>query len=128
MRGTLRVDADLEVGERVTPVCIAAVLADQDLRRNCRTSGGTTAWKPRSQPASACPPGARRSPAEPSAAGPPVSVGRPGTGEKRRPGLMHADRQDPRLVLEGSLNAVPVMHVDVDVGDALDATPRAARR
>ena len=57
VRGTLPIHADLEVGEGVTPVRVAAVLADQELRPECRSSGGTTACSARSQPASPVPAG-----------------------------------------------------------------------
>ena len=47
---------------------------------NARTSGGTTAWNARSQPASAVPGGSATLTAVPSAPGPPVSVGKPVPG------------------------------------------------
>jgi hypothetical protein len=41
--GALRVDGQLQVGQRIAPVRVAAVLADQHLRAKSRSSGGTTA-------------------------------------------------------------------------------------
>ena len=38
--------------------------------------------------------------------------------------LVQADREHPRVVPEGRLHAVAVMHVDVDVGDPLGALPK----
>ena len=37
--------------------------------------------------------------------------------------LVQADRQHPRIVIEGGLHPVAVVHVDVDVGDPLRALP-----
>ncbi len=47
---------------------------------NSRTSGGTTAWNARSQPASAVPGGSATFTALPRASGPPVSLGNPVPG------------------------------------------------
>ncbi len=44
-------------------------------------------------------------------------VREPGAGEQHPAGLVHGDRQDPRVVPEQRLRPVAVVHVDVDVGD-----------
>ena len=48
---------------------------------NSRSSGGTTAWKARSQPASAVPGGSATLTAVPSAPSPPLSCGKPVPGK-----------------------------------------------
>ena len=59
--------------------------------------------------------------ASPCACGPPMSPGEAGAGEQRPPGLVQRDGQHPRVVPEDPLDAVAVVHVDVDVGDPLGA-------
>ena len=52
----------------------------------------------------------------------PTDVVRPArAGEERPRRLVQRDGQDPRVVPERVLDAVAVVHVDVDVGDALGA-------
>ena len=82
MSGPLPVDAQLQVGQRIQPVRIGPVLADKHLRPEPRSSGGTTAWKARSQLPSPVPAGSATLTADPSAPGPPVSAGSPVNGNK----------------------------------------------
>ena len=91
------------------------------------SNGGTTAWNARSQAASRVPGGRATLTADPSASGPPVSVGLPGTGEQARRVLVQADRQDARVVPERRLHPVAVVHVDVDVRDPLGALAEQPR-
>src|SRR3954453_19505568 len=102
---------------------------------NARTSGGTTAWKARSQPASPVPGGSAPVTAGPAAAGPPgspVPGGKPpvarradrvrpaGLGRKTGPreqhltGLVERDREHPRIVVKDLLHAVTAGHGDAD--------------
>ena len=96
--------------------------------RNSASSGGTTAWKARSQPASVVPGGSATLTAEPSARRAAHVLGEAGAGEEVAPALVQRHRQHPRLVPERALDAVAVVHVDVDVGDPLARPARAARR
>ena len=106
-------------GERVLVVGVAAALGDQHVRANARSSAGTTAWNARSQPASSVPGGSATLTDVPSAVALADSVGSPVPGEQRARVLVQADREHPRVVVERGLHAVAVVHVDVDVGDAL---------
>ena len=48
-------------------------------------------------------------------------LGEAGAGEEVAAALVHRDGEHPRVVPEGALDAVAVVHVDVDVGDPLGA-------
>ena len=88
--------------------------------RNAASSDGTTAWKARSQPASAVPGGSATFTAVP-VAGARAVLRRPARArEQRQRVLVQRDRQHPRVGVEGGLDAVAVVHVDVDVGDAVE--------
>src|SRR4051812_15724103 len=58
---------------------------------------------------------------EPLRAGAADLVRKAGAGKQCAAGLVLADRQHARVVPERSLHTVAVVHVDVDVGDALNA-------
>ena len=94
--------------------------------RNARSTDGTTAWKARSQPASSVPGGSGTLTALPSAPGAAGLVGEAGAGEQGQRGLVQADREHPRVVVEDRLHAVAVVHVDVHIGDPLARRGRAA--
>ena len=119
--GPLPVDGQHQVGQRVLDVGVAAVLGDQHVGRHSRSSGGTTAWKARSQPASEVPGGSATLTAEPFASGPPESWREAGAGEQHLAGLVERDGEHPRVVPEDPLDAVAVVDVDVDVRDPLGA-------
>ena len=117
--GPLRVDGQLQVGQRVEPVRIAAVLADQDLRAE-RAQQRRHDRVERAQPVRV--PGARGQrhvDRHPVRLGPAGVAGQPGAGEQGHRVLVQADGQHPRVVVEGGLDAIPVVHVDVHVGDPL---------
>ena len=86
-----------------------------------RTSGGTTAWNARSQPASPVPGGSATLTAVPSAAPWPDSLGEAGAGEGRVAALVQADGQYPGVAVEGRLHTVAVVGVQIDVGHLLHA-------
>ena len=82
MSGPLPVDAQLQAGQRIQPVGVAAVLADQHLRpelaqqrRDDRVEGAQPAGIPG-------PAGSATLTADPSAPAPPLSAGRPVKGNK----------------------------------------------
>ena len=113
----LRVDGQPQAGQRVEPVRVTAMLADQDLRlKRAQQWGHHGVEGP--QPLRITGPGGKRhvhrESRRPWAAG----LGRPpGAGPQRRRVLVQADRQHPRIIVEGGLHPVAVVHVDVDVGD-----------
>jgi hypothetical protein len=80
MRDVLGVDRQLQVRQRIEPVGVAAMMATTMSGRNARSSGGTTASKARSQPASPVPAASATLTADPGAPGPPVSDGQPVPG------------------------------------------------
>jgi calcium-translocating P-type ATPase len=110
-----------EVGQRVHPVGVAAVLADQDLRAELaqqRRHDGVERAQP-ARVAGAC--GQRHVDREAEGVRP-ACFGRPARAwEQRGRVLVQADRQHPRVVVEDRLHPVAVVHVDVDVRDALGA-------
>ncbi len=117
----LGVDGHLEVGERVAPVRVAAVLADQHLGTELtqqRRNHGIEGAQPARVPGAGRQRDVHRRAVGVRAAG---LARAPGTGEEGRGVLVHADREYPRVVPEGSLHAIAVMDIDVDVGDALHA-------
>jgi hypothetical protein len=81
MSGALRVDAQRQAGQRISPVRVGPCWLTRICGRNRASSGGTTVWKARSQGASPVPAGSATLTAEPSAPGPPVSDGRPVNGK-----------------------------------------------
>ncbi len=121
VRGPLPVNGQLEVRQRVEPVGVAAVLADQDLRvkgAQQRRDHGMEGPQP-GRVAGAARQGDVHGP--PLGAGPARLRWPAGAGEQQVRGLVQADREHPRVVVEGGLHAVAVMHVDVHVGDPLGA-------
>ena len=84
-RGALPVDGELEVGERVLVVGVAAALRDQHVRRErAHRARAPPRRNARSQPASSVPGGSATLTAVPSAAPAPISVGRPVPGNSVR--------------------------------------------
>ena len=117
VRHPLRVDRQVQVGQRIEPVRVAAVLADQDVRAE-------GAQQVRHHGVEGPQPAGVRGPSRqghvdrgPLRAGPARFRRPPGAGPQRRGVLVQADRQHPRIVVEGGLHPVAVMHVDADVGD-----------
>ena len=86
-----------------------------------RTSGGTTRVD-RAQPGGVAGAGRQRDVGDRAARRRAADVGRPaGAREEVPAALVHRDREHPRVVPEHPLDAVAVVHVDVDVGDPLGA-------
>jgi hypothetical protein len=54
-------------------------------------------------------------------------LGETGTREQGERRLVHADGEHAWVVVEGGLDAVAVVHVEVDVGDALVTLPEQPR-
>ena len=106
--GALPVNAQLQAGQRIQPVGVGPVLADQNLRpelcqqrRDDRVEGA--------QPAGITGPGGQRDiDCKPLRAGPAGLGGQPGEREHLRRVLVHADRQHPRIGPERGLHPVAV--------------------
>jgi hypothetical protein len=115
--GPLRVDREVEPGQRIEPVAVAAELGDQhprleraQQRRDDRVEGAQPAGVPgvwRQRDVDRC--AFRRAV--------PHVVREAGAGEGGVPGLVEADRQDPRIGGERRLDTVAVVGVHVDVRD-----------
>ena len=86
-----------------------------------RTRGSAVACSARSQAESPVPGGSATLTASPCAPRAADVAGEAGAGEQRPTGLVQRDRQHPGVVPEDALDAVAVVHVDVDVGDPLGA-------
>ena len=117
----LGVDGDGQVGQRVVHVGVAAVLADEHVggegphqRRHDRLDGA--------QPRGVAGARRERDVGDRAARGRAADVGRPaGAGEEVPTALVHRDREHPGVVPEHPLDAVAVVHVDVDVRHPLGA-------
>ncbi len=125
VRHPLAVDRQREMGERVKEVAVAAVLADENLRRprfNERRDDGVEG----SQPGVVARPRRERDVDRAAfrAASADV-VGEPGLRKQGPAGLVQADREHLRVVPERRLDAVAVVNVHVDVRDLVDARARS---
>ena len=105
---------------------VAAALGDEDIRGKRAHRTGHDRMK-RPQPTRIVSTWRQRDVDRGPHAVAPTELGRhAGAGEERPRVLMQADGQDPRVVVERGLDAVAVVHVDVDIGDPLRAARRAA--
>ena len=117
----LAVHADVQVGERVKPVRVAAVLADDHFRfERANELGHDGVEGPQ-------PPGVNGAGREGDVHGAALRVrsadlvGKPGAREEGQPGFVQRNGQDARIVPEDALRAVAVVRIDVDVGHPPDA-------
>ena len=123
----LAVDGQLQVGQRILVVGVAAALGDQHVGRERAHRAGHHRAE-RAQPAGVV--GARRQRDVdrrcPRPRRVPISVGSPVPGNSVRGSWCRLIGQHPRVVVERGLHAVAVVHVDVDVGDLARRRRRAA--
>src|SRR6185295_4187972 len=123
-RGPLTVDRQFQVRERVLVMRVAPALGDEDIRGKGAHGTGYDGMKG-PQPTRIVSSWRQRDVDGGPHAVTPTKLGRHARAWEERPRvLMQADGQDPRVVVERGLNAVAVVHVDVDIGDPL----RAARQ
>ena len=119
--GPLTVHRQPQVGQRIETMCVGAALADQDLRSERAQHAGYDRVE-RTQPAVVADAGRQRDVDRAAVGARAAGLGREsGAREQRQRRLVQADRQHPRVVVEHGLYAVAVVHVDVDVRDALGA-------
>ena len=119
VRSPLAVHAEGEVGEGVVGVGVTALLGHQDLRLELPDQVGHDGVEG-TQPAVVGGAGRQRDvDRAPLGLGPADLLGESRAGKEQLPGLVERDRQDARVVPEGPFDAVPVVHVHVDVGDLL---------
>jgi hypothetical protein len=119
VRRALAVDRQPQVGEWVQPVRVSAALGEQHVgreRADHRRDDGVEG----AQPASVAGAGRQRH-VDRAALGARAAGlgGEAGAREQRERGLVQADREHPRIVVEDLLDAVAVVHVDVHVRDPL---------
>ena len=100
--GPAAVDAQVQVGQRVLPVRVGAVLGDQHVGPERPYHPGTTAWNARNHDASPVPAGTAMFTEVPPAAPSPQSVGKPVPGNKGQRALVCADAvQAPAFARSG---------------------------
>ena len=124
-RGGDRGRAQAQVCERVEGVAVAAMLADQDRRPECRgerREQHLESLEPRRVGRARLQRDVDRRAVRFRAA---AVVHEAGPGEEREPSLMERDRQHVRIVPEDRLHAVAVVDVEVHVQDAVAGVPCA---
>ena len=119
--GPLPVHGQPQVGQRIQPVRVGPALAEQELRPELPDHRRHHRME-RAQPPAIVGTGRQRHVHRSAFGAGAAGLGREaGTGKKRQRRLVQAHGEYPRIIVEDLLYAVAVVHVDVHVGDPLDA-------